>query len=269
MSTNIHSTAVIEKGATIGSNSYIGPYCCVGKNVILGDNVRLVSHVAIDGHTTIGEATEIFPFASIGLAPQDLKYDGEESKLLIGKNNKIREYVTIQPGTREGKMLTQVGDNGLYMAGVHVAHDCIVGNSVIMANNATLSGHVTIGDHASIGGLAAVHQFVRIGHHAFIGGMAGIKYDVIPYALVMGRPANLAGLNIVGLKRGGTPREDIDELLNAYAFLFDKEISTLAERTVNIADEFSEHPKIMEIVNFIQSDSSRALCIPADKRKQA
>ncbi len=267
MGTTVHPTAVVSDGARLGKGVIIGPYCCVGVNVTLGDNVRLGSHVVVDGYTKVGEGTEIFPFASIGTDPQDLKFAGEHARLNIGKNNKIREYVTMQPGTEGGGMLTEVGDHGLFMAGAHVAHDCRVGNYVKMANNATLSGHVTVGNHVSIGGLAAVHQFVRIGEHAFIGGMAGIKYDVIPYALVMGSPSSLSGINLVGLKRAGISRESIDEMLTAYEFLFDREISTLAERVANIASEYSGHEKVMEIVNFIQSDSARAMCLPEAQNK--
>lgn len=262
MSKNIHPTAIVSPQAKVGKGVQIGPYCCVGDHVTLGDNVRLRSHVTVDGHTTIGEGTEIFPFASIGLPPQDLKYDGELSTLTIGKYNRIREYVTMQPGTKGDGLKTIVGDHCLFMAGSHVAHDCDIGNHVTMANYATLSGHVTVGNNVTIGGLSAVHQFVRIGDHAFIGGMAGIKYDVIPYALVMGRPANLAGLNIVGMRRKGMPRSELEVILKAYDLIFDKSKGTLAERVEQAVQLHSDQEKVKEILDFIQADSSRNLCLP-------
>ncbi|MEN8236798.1 MAG: acyl-ACP--UDP-N-acetylglucosamine O-acyltransferase [Pseudomonadota bacterium] len=262
MPENIHPTAIISPDAEIGAGVQVGPYCCIGDNVILGDNVRLRSHVTVDGHTTIGEGTEIFPFASIGLPPQDLKYDGEHSTLTIGKYNRIREYVTMQPGTKGGGLKTTVGDHCLFMAGAHVAHDCHIGNRVNMANYATLSGHITVGNNVTIGGLAAVHQFVRIGNHAFIGGMAGISYDVIPYALVMGRPANLAGLNIVGMRRKGIPRDELEQILQAYDLIFDKEKGTLVERVEQAVQLHADQAKVKEILDFIQADSARNLCMP-------
>ena len=265
MSNNIHSTAIVSDQAQIGSGVQIGPYCCVGDRVTLGDNVRLRSHVTVEGHTTIGEGTEIYPFASIGLPPQDLKFDGEHSTLTIGINNRIREYVTMQPGTAGGGLKTTVGDNCLFMAGSHVAHDCHIGNHVNMANYATLSGHVLVGNNVTIGGLAAVHQFVRIGDHAFIGGMAGISNDIIPYALVMGRPANLAGLNIVGMRRQGMPRNELESIVKAYDLIFDKSQGTLAERVKQAVQLHSEQDKVKEILDFIQADSSRNLCLREDE----
>lgn len=199
----IHPTAVIDSAAKIGKNVKIGPYCCIGANVEIGDGVELKAHVVIDGQTSIGADSKFFPFASIGLPPQDLKYSGEKSTLTIGERNIIREYVTMNPGTEGGGLETRVGDDNLFMVGAHVAHDCIVGNNVIMANNATLAGHVMVDDYAIIGGLAAVHQFCRIGRHAMIGGMSGVENDIIPYASVLGGRAWLSGLNLVGLKRRG------------------------------------------------------------------
>ncbi len=182
MAHSVHPTAVVDPAATLGESVSIGPFSVVGPNVTLRDGVRLESHVAVAGNTTIGEGTHIFPFASIGHIPQDLKFHGEESRLEIGRNCSIREHVTMSPGTEGGGLLTRVGDNCLIMVGAHVAHDCRIGNHVILVNNATLGGHVEIGDHAILGGMSAVHQFVRIGEHAFVGGMAGVEQDVIPMA---------------------------------------------------------------------------------------
>ena len=195
---------------------------------------------ALPGIPQIGEGTQIFPFASIGFAPQDLKYKGEKSRLVIGKQNIIREHVTMNPGTEGGGMLTSVGDNCLFMVSAHVAHDCHIGNHVILANNATLGGHVLVEDYAIIGGLAAVHQFVRVGRHAVIGGMSGVEHDVIPYGSVMGERASLAGLNLIGLKRRGFDRETIHALRNAYKMLFDAENGTLFERTRQGAGDVPE-----------------------------
>jgi UDP-N-acetylglucosamine acyltransferase len=261
MNSNIHSTAIVHPDATIGKNVFIGPYCTVGENVTLGDNVQLLSHIVVDGYTFIGNHTKIFPFASIGTIPQDLKYSGEASKVEIGSHTTIREYVTINPGTTGGGLLTKVGDNCLLMVGSHVAHDCIVGNNVIMANNATLAGHVMVGDFAIIGGLSAVHQFVRIGHHAMIGGMSGIENDVIPYGQASGERANLVGLNLVGLKRRQFNREDIHILRTTYRLLFSPE-GTLQERVDDAKEMFPNHKAVSEILNFITSSASRAICQP-------
>lgn len=263
MSAQIHASAIVSPKAQLGKDVIIGPFCTIGDQVSLGNNVELKSHVVLEGNTTIGDKTIIYPFASIGSLPQGSAENyNKECKLMIGKNNCIREYVTMQPGTINGGGITTVGDNGLYMAGCHVAHDCHIGNNVIMANYATLAGHVTIGDFANIGGLAAVHQFVRIGHNAFIGGKAGINHDVIPYALVMGRPDNLAGLNLVGLKRLGINREEIMEMLTAYEELF-ADNRTLQERINEVSEKYSSHPRVIEIIDFINEDSKRAISLPA------
>lgn len=258
---NIHPTAIVESGARLADTVTVGPFCCVGPDVVLGENVTLVSHVAVAGRTTIGDGTKVFPFASLGHQPQDLKYKGEPSQLIIGRNNLIRENVTMNPGTEGGGMVTRVGDNGLFMVGSHVAHDCIVGDGVILANNATLAGHVELGDYAILGGLSAVHQFVRIGRHAMIGGMTGVENDVIPFGSVMGNRAFLAGLNIVGLKRRGFSRDDIHALRNAYRLLFSQE-GTLAERLADVANLFKDNVTVMEIVDFIRAQSSRSICTP-------
>ena len=201
--TEIHPTAIVEPGARLGEGVVIGPYCCVGGKVELGDGVRLHSHVVVAGKTTIGPNTQIYPFASIGHPPQDLKYKGEESELVIGANNVIREHATMNPGTAGGGLITRIGDNCLFMVGAHVAHDCDIASNVILANNATLAGHVAVDEFAILGGLSAIHQFCRIGRHAMIGGMSGVENDVIPYGSVTGNRARLEGLNIVGLRRRG------------------------------------------------------------------
>lgn len=261
MTTLIHPSAVIDRGAQLGEGVRIGPFCHVGPDVVLGDEVCLLSHVVVAGYTRIGSGTVIYPFASIGHPPQDLKFQGEPSELVIGCNNRIREHVTMNPGTRGGGMLTRVGDNGLFMVGSHVAHDCVVGNGVILANNATLAGHVVVGDHAVLGGLSAVHQFVRIGPHAMIGGMSGVENDVIPYGLVMGDRARLSGLNLVGLERRGFVRDDVRSLRAAYRMLFAPE-GTLAERLEEVARAFGTQPQVDEILSFIRVKSSRAICQP-------
>jgi UDP-N-acetylglucosamine acyltransferase len=258
---NIHPSAVVDPKATIAESATVGPFCVVGPDVTLGERVELVSHVAVAGRTTIGEGTRIFPFASIGHPPQDLKYKGEPSTLEIGSNCQIREHVTMNPGTEGGGMVTRVGDNCLFMASAHVAHDCILGNNVIMANNATLAGHVTVGEFAFLGGLSAVHQFARIGKHAMIGGMSGVEADVIPFGVVIGNRAHLNGLNIVGLKRRGFSRDDIHTLRNAYRLLFAPE-GTLQERVADVVEQFKDNAAVMEIVDFIRSNTSRSLCTP-------
>ena len=257
----IHPTAIVEPGAKIGADVVIGPYCVVGGDVELGDGVELHAHVVVTGRTQVGDNTQIFPFASIGHAPQDLKYRGEPSRLVIGRDNVIREHVTMNPGTAGGELLTSVGDNCLFMVATHVAHDCQIGNSVVMANNATLGGHVHVGDYAILGGLAAVHQFVRIGRHAMIGGMSGVEQDVIPYGSVMGDRARLSGLNIIGLKRRGFSRENIHALRTAYRLLFAQE-GTLSERFEDVEEMFSSNDTVMEIVSFMRAESARGVCPP-------
>ena len=259
--TGVHETAIVDKMARIGTGVTIGPYCVVGPHVTIEDHVVLKPHVVVDGRTTIGAGTQIFPFASIGLAPQDLKYKGEPSRLFIGRNNVIREYVTMNPGTEGGGMETRIGDDGLYMIGVHIAHDCRVGKGVIMANNATLAGHVTVDDYAVIGGLAAVHQFVRIGSHAMIGGLSGVEHDVIPYGTVMGERASLSGLNIVGMKRRGFDRDTINGIRAAYKSLFGGD-GTLEERLEKVAADFAGNAVVQQVADFDRGDSKRGLVVP-------
>src|SRR5882757_3204767 len=259
--TQIHPTAIVEPGARLAGTVAIGPYCHIGSEVEIADGVTLHAHVVVAGRTSIGANTRIFPFASIGHEPQDLKYAGEKSRLVIGKDNIIREHVTMNPGTTGGGMVTRVGDRCLFMVGAHVAHDCQIGNNVVMVNNATLAGHVVISDYAIIGGLSAVHQFVRIGQYAMIGGMSGVERDVIPYGSVMGDRARLSGVNIVGMQRRGFSREEIQALRSAFQLLF-AETGTLSERVATIADQFDEVRPVRDVVAFIRADSSRAICQP-------
>jgi UDP-N-acetylglucosamine acyltransferase len=261
MNSQIHSSAVIDPKASIATNVTIGAFCVVGKNVTLEEHVTLHSHVVVNGITKVGKGTEIFPFASIGSTPQDLKFGGESSELIIGERNVIREHVTMNPGTKGGGMVTAVGDNGLFMVGSHVAHDCRVGDNVVLANNATLAGHVTVGSFVILGGLSAVHQFVRIGDHAIIGGMTGVEHDVIPFGSVKGDRARLSGLNIIGLKRRGFSRIQIDELRSAYKVLFDGS-GTFQDRLGVLLSINSTSDAVQEIIKFIQEDSSRAICQP-------
>lgn len=264
--TLIHPTAIIEDGASIAKDVSIGPYCHIGKEVTIAEGSVLHAHVVVAGNTSIGKKCRIFPFSSLGHIPQDLKYGGEPSRLEIGDNNTIREHVTMNPGTEGGGLVTRVGSDCLFMVGSHVAHDCIVGDHIILANNATLGGHVLVEDYAIIGGLSAVHQFVRIGHHAMIGGMSGIEHDVIPYGLAMGERAVLSGLNLVGLKRGGFAREDINTLRSAYRLLFSPE-GTLNERIEDAADRYKNNVGVDDVIKFMRVQSQRSLCQP-DNTKQ-
>ena len=265
---NIHPTAIVEPGAQLADDVTIGPYCVVGGEVEFGSAGRLESHVVVGGRTKIGANCHIYPFACIGLPPQDLKYSGEPSELIIGDNNTIREYVTMHPGTKGGSMVTRVGNNGLFMLGVHIAHDCEVGDNVIMANNATLGGHVVVGEFAVLGGLSGVHQFVRIGRHAMVGGMSGVEHDVIPYGSAAGDRAHLSGLNVVGMKRRGFSRDDIYALRRAYRLLFAQE-GTMAERLADVTQLFQDSEPVLEIVDFIRADSTRSVCQPKDGREAA
>jgi len=257
----VHPTAIVEAGATLGDAVTVGPYCVVGGGVTLGEGVVLESHVAVAGRTTIGPRSRVWPFASLGHRPQDLKYAGEDSRLEIGADCMIREHVTANPGTAGGGMLTRIGDGCLLMVGAHVGHDCRVGDGVIMANNATLGGHVEIGEHAVLGGLCAVHQFARIGAHSMVGGMCGVEKDVIPFGSVLGNRAELGGLNLIGLKRRGFPREDIHALRSAYRAIFFG-AGSLAERATAAAEAHGDSPLVRRVTDFILADTSRSFCIP-------
>lgn len=258
-----HPTAIIEGGAKLGDGVRIGPYCHVGAEVELGDEVELLSHAVVAGRTQIGARTRIFPFASIGHQPQDLKYKGEPSTLRVGANCIIREGVTMNPGTEGDAMATIVGDKCAFLANSHVGHDCRVGNNVVFSNNVMLAGHCNVGDYAVLGGGAAVIQFARVGPHSILGGMSGLEQDLIPYGMALGNRAHLSGLNIIGLQRRGFERKVIHDLRRAYRLLFADE-GTLAERMEDVAEEFGEHPIVSEIVEFIRVGGKRSLCTPRD-----
>lgn len=264
MSHKIHPTAIIEDGAQIHESAQIGPYCIIGPHVSIHSGAVLKAHVNVEGATEIGEGCTVYPFASLGTAPQDLKYRGEDSRLIIGKNNVIREHVTMNPGTLDGGMETRIGDNGLFMVGAHVAHDCQIGNNVILANNVALAGHVQVGDFVIIGGLSAVHQFIRIGAHAIIGGMSAVESDIIPYGRVKGDRAYLNGLNLIGLERRGFDRDSIKALQKAYKTMFSGH-GTLEERIRSAQNEFSDDETVQEIVEFASQDSRFPLCQPPQK----
>jgi len=261
--TAIHKSAIIDKSAEIGDGCSIGAYSVIGPGVKLGAKVRIHTHVVVTGRTTIGAATEIFPFASIGHQPQDLKYKGEASTLTIGAKCIIREGVTMNPGTEGGGMTTAIGDRCAFLANSHVGHDCHVGNDVIFSNNVMLAGHANIGDFVIIGGGAGVIQFARVGAHSFVGAMSGLENDLIPYGMAIGNRAHLSGLNIVGLQRRGFARADIHSLRRAYRLLFADE-GTLMERVEDVSTEFKDHPAVTEIVTFIRAGGKRSLCTPRD-----
>jgi UDP-N-acetylglucosamine acyltransferase len=259
----VHATAIVEDGAQLAGNVTIGPYCTVGPDVTLAEGVELVSHVAVAGHTHIGADTRIWPFASIGHQPQDLKYRGEDSYLEIGAGCRIREHVTMNPGTEAGGLYTRVGANCLLMAGCHVGHDCQIGIDVVLANNVVLGGHVEIGDAAILGGMSAVHQFVRIGAYAMVGGMSGVDKDVIPYGSVMGNRAELGGLNMVGLKRRGVDRDTLHALRGAYGIIFEGS-GALADRAARASEAYPDVAPVRQIADFIAAGGSRNFCTPRD-----
>lgn len=246
----------------LGADVEIGPFCHVGPEVELGDGVQLLSHVSLQGITKVGAKTRIFPFASVGNEPQDLKYHGERVTLEVGSNCTIREGVTMNPGTEGGGLITKVGDNCTFLANSHVAHDCRIGNGVIFSNNAMAAGHCEIGDFVIFGGGAGIHQFSRVGHHAFIGGMAGVEGDVIPFGTAMGNRAHLAGLNLIGMKRAGIARESIHIVRGAYKELFsgDRPIQEVARDMLETASD----PQLIDLLQFITASADRALCTPAN-----
>lgn len=260
MSASIHPSAVVEEGARIGEGVVIGPFCHIGPEVVLHDRVELKSHVVVTGATEIGEATAVFSFAVIGEIPQDLKFKGEKTRLVIGKRNRIREHVTMNTGTEGGGGVTRVGDDGLFMAGCHVAHDAQVGDRVIIVNNAALAGHCVIEDDVIIGGLSGVHQWVRIGRGAIIGAVTMVTNDVIPYGLVQAPRGKLDGLNLVGLKRRGVKRDDITALRAAFQMLAQGE-GAFQDRARRLGDETSSQ-YVKEIVAFILGDSDRSFLTP-------
>jgi UDP-N-acetylglucosamine acyltransferase len=252
--TIIHPSAVVGANAKIGERCFVGPYSILGDNVVLGDDVRLESHCVIDGHTSIGSETHIFPFVSIGLASQDLKYKGEPSETKIGKRNNIREFVTIHRGTAGGGMLTRVGDDCLIMAQAHIAHDCLIGDGVIMANAATLAGHVIIEDRANVGAYSGIHQFCRVGKEAYIGGYSVVVKDALPFALTVGNHAKCYGLNTVGMKRRGYSREAMDLLHHAFHLLLSAKLNT-TQAIERIKEEISDSSEVTDLLTFIEAST--------------
>ncbi len=256
----IHKTAIIDPNAQISSSADIGPYTVIGPNVEIDDNVIIQSHVNVSGYTKIGKNNNIYPFASIGNDPQDMKYKGEKTKLIIGKNNTIREYVTINPGTIQGGGITKVGNNNLIMISAHIAHDCIIGNNIVIANSAAIAGHAEIDDYVIIGGNCGVQQFTRIGKMAMIGGMTGVSRDVIPYGLSTGNRNYLNGINIVGLRRGKISNKEIIGLTDAYKEIFKTE--NLNDNLNKLNGKFKDNNLVKDVVEFINKDKKRPICTP-------
>ena len=256
----IHDTAIIDKKAQISSDVEIGPYCIIGPKVKIASNCKLYSHVNIVGNTSIGNNNEIYPFSSLGTPPQDLKYKGEENSLVIGNNNKFREYVNINPGTLQGGTITKIGNNNLFMVYCHVAHDCNVQDNVVLANNVQVGGHVTIQNNAIIGGSCAIHQFSRIGQFAMIGGMTGVLSDVIPFGLSLGNRNNLNGLNLIGLRRAGISNEDIKIMQNSYETIFSSQNFRINLNSLEQNQKNNKYVKL--IIEFINSDKKRPISIP-------
>ena len=259
----IHKTVLIDSNAKISENVSIGPYSIIGPDVEIGEGTIVQSHVNITGKTIIGKKNKIYPFASIGNDPQDLKFKGEKTVLEIGDNNKIREYVTINPGTVGGGGKTKIGNNCLFMVSSHIAHDCLVGDNVILANNVPLGGHAHVDDNAIIGGNSAVQQFTRVGKFAMIGGMCGVVRDVIPYGIAHGNRSILQGLNLIGLRRKNIPNKEILHLSEAYKIIFKNE--NLTENLSNLSNDLRKNELVSEVVNFIEKDKKRPICTPFSK----
>lgn len=259
---DIHPSAVIEPGAELGAGVAVGPFCHIGSNVRIGDNVEIMSHVSILGATTIGTGCRVFPSAVLGGEPQNIKYKGERTCLNIGENCVIREGVTMHTGMPDAGGVTSVGANSLFLANSHVAHDCHVGDHVIMSNGVLLAGHVSVGDRVILGGGAAVHQFTRIGHHAFIGGLSAVSYDVIPFGMLNGNPGVLAGLNVVGMARSGMEKPAIHEIRRAFKKIFNGEQS-IRKNAAELRASGTENPVLIDILDFIETESDRALSSPA------
>ena len=259
----IHKTSIIDPKANISSKANIGPFCIIGPNVIIEDEVVIHAQVNINGNTKIGSGSIVYPFASIGNDPQDLKYNGEKNSLIIGSNNKIREYVSINPGTVGGGGQTKIGDNCLFMVSSHVAHDCLIGNNVVFANNVAVGGHVRIDDDVVVGGNSAIQQFTRIGKMAMIGGMCGVVKDVIPYGMAFGNRCSLQGLNLIGLRRKNITNKEILLLSEAYKEIFKTE--NLSKNLLNLNQKFNENYLIKEVIHFINKDKKRPICTPYSK----
>ena len=258
----IHKSSIVHKKAKISPYVEIGPFCSIGENVNIEEKCKLHSHINIQGDVTIGANTEIFPFASIGTVPQDLKYKGEETKVKIGSSCKIREYVTINKGTKGGGSVTMIGNNCLMMIGTHIAHDCIIGNNVIFANHSTLAGHVILKDNVVVGALSAIHQFSKVGEGAMIGGMSGVTADVVPYSTVVGNRAKLSGLNILGLKRRNIKKNEISELRKVYKYIFHSNEDTLRKRVINMKKKNFKEKTIQIFLEFLSEDSNRSFTLP-------
>ena len=256
----IHKTAIIDSKAKISLTAEIGPYTVIGPNVEIDDNTIIQSHANITGYTTIGKSNKIYPFASLGNDPQDMKYKNEKTKLIIGDNNTIREYVTINPGTIQGGGVTKVGNHNLIMISAHIAHDCIIGNNIVIANSAAIAGHAHVGDYAVIGGNCGVQQFTRIGKMAMIGGMTGVSRDVIPYGLSIGNRNFLNGINIVGLRRSKVSNKDIIGLTDAYKAIFKTE--NLTDNLNRLNGNFKDNTLVNEVLEFINKDKKRPICTP-------
>ena len=256
----IHKTAIIDSKAKISTNVEIGPYATIGPNVEIGENTLIQSHVNITGNTTIGKGNKLYSFASIGSDPQDLKYKGEETSLLVGDNNTIREHVTINTGTVQGGGVTKIGNNNLIMIGAHIAHDCIIGNNIVMANNTAIAGHAEIEDFVILGAKCGVQQFTRIGKRAMIGGMTGVLRDVIPYGLSTGNRNYLNGINVVGLRRDKVSNKDILGLTDAYKEIFKTEV--LSENLKNLNGKYTDNPLVKDVLDFINKDKKRPICTP-------
>ena len=256
----IHKTAIVDIKAKISENVEIGPYCIIGPEVEIGANSVLHSHVNIVGNTKIGKNNQIYPFSSIGTPPQDLKYKGEKNSLVIGNNNRFREYVNINPGTEQGGGVTTIGDNNLFMVYCHVAHDCFISNNIVLANNVQVGGHVIIQNNAIVGGSCAIHQFSRIGESAMIGGMTGVLSDVIPFGLSMGNRNNLMGLNLIGLRRSKVSNENIKKIQLAYKNIF--KTASFRENIEILSSDLKSNEFIKIIINFINSDKKRPISLP-------
>ncbi len=256
----IHKTAIVDNKAKISENVEIGPYCIIGPEVEIGTNSVLHSHVNIVGNTKIGENNQIYPFSSIGTPPQDLKYKGEKNSLVIGNDNRFREYVNINPGTEQGGGITSIGDNNLFMVYCHVAHDCTISNNIVLANNVQVGGHVTIQNNAIVGGSCAIHQFSRIGESAMIGGMTGVLSDVIPFGLSMGNRNNLMGLNLIGLRRSKVSNENIKKIQLTYEIIF--KTPSFRENIEKINNDLKDNEFVKKILNFINSDKKRPISLP-------
>ena len=259
----IHKTAIVDKKAKISAKAIIGPYSIIGPNVEIGEDIEIQSHVNITGNTIIGKNTKIFPFASVGTNPQDLKYRGEETKLEIGNNNIIREHVTINTGTEGGGGITKIGDNNLIMIGAHIAHDCMIGNNVVIANSAAIAGHAQISDGVIIGGNCGIQQFTRIGKMAMIGGMTAVSRDVIPYGLSFGNRNYLEGINLVGLRRKKVSNKEILALSEAYKEIFNT--NSLFENLIKLSEELKKNIYVKEVIDFINHDKKRPICTPLSK----